>query len=266
MQEIRRENIKDLLQQRGSMMIAELSQKLGVSEMTIHRDLDLLQSQGFLIKKRGGAILNQDNFKSQSNYTYNHVKTLYVKEKQEMAKEAFALLNKNETIIFDNSTSACEVAKLLKGRYFFTVIATNPGVFNELASAKNITLYSSGGLYSMRTNSLVGSAAEEFVKRIDITTCILSAACLSSELGATESYPAEASLKRKMIEAADRTLLLADHTKLGCVGTEKIAEFENIDYVITDSGADAQFVKALREKTKVIVCGEQTTPVSEVGQ
>ena len=254
MQEIRRNTIKEMLNERKSVIVSELSDTLGVSEMTIHRDLDLLQEQGFLVKKRGGAILNTDQANFQSDYSYNFVKNLYVKEKQAMAKAAVALLRENETLIFDNSTSACEVAKLLKNASAMTVIATNPGVFNELASSANITLYSTGGLYSMQTNSLVGSAAEEFVQRINITTAILSAGCLSCEHGATESYPSEASLKRKIIEAAKRTMLLVDHTKLKCVGTEKIAELSDIDCIITDSGADEAFVKQLRKRVKVIVC------------
>lgn len=253
MQEIRRNTIKSLLSERKSVMISELSDILGVSEMTIHRDLDLLQQQGFLVKKRGGAILNADQANFQGDYSYNQVKNLYVKEKQAMAKAAVELIGENETLIFDNSTSACEVAKLLKNASAMTVIATNPGVFNELASAKNITLYSTGGLYSMQTNSLVGSAAEEFVQRINITTAILSAGCLSIEHGATESYPSEASLKRKIIDVAQRTILLVDHTKLKCVGTEKIAEFKDIDCIITDSGADKAFVKQLRKRVKVII-------------
>ena len=170
-----------------------------------------------------------------------------------MAKAAFALLGDNETLIFDNSTSACEVAKLLKSESM-TVIATNPGVFNELANAVNITLYSTGGLYSMQSNSLVGSAAEEFVDRINITTSILSAACLSLGHGVTESFQSEASLKRKIIAASQRTIMLLDHTKHNKVGTEKIAELEEIDYIITDSGADEKFVSELSRRTSVIVC------------
>ena len=82
MQEIRRNTIKKMLLERKSILISQLSEKLNVSEMTIHRDLDLLQSEGFLTKKRGGAILNDEDTSALGNYSYNFVKNLYVKEKQ----------------------------------------------------------------------------------------------------------------------------------------------------------------------------------------
>jgi len=254
MQDIRRQAIKELLLDRGSIMIAELTERLGVSEMTVHRDLDVLQDEGFLTKKRGGAVLNEGQSAPDSGYRYDYVKSLYVKEKQAIAKTAVSLLGEGETLIFDNSTTACEVAKLLKHDHNMTVVATNPGVFNELSNSTGITLYSSGGLYSMQTNSLVGSAAEDFVNRIRITTAIISAGCVSAEQGATESYPSEAALKRKMIRKADRTLLLTVHNKLGSVGTERIAEWKDIGCLITDSKADENELSEIRKQTKVIVC------------
>lgn len=253
MKEVRRQTIKEIISNQGSMMISELAVRLGVSEMTIHRDLDVLQDEGFLTKKRGGAVVNNDTDYSANNYRYNYVKNLYIKEKQAIAKTAFSLLKQRETLIFDNSTTACEVAKLLKHDVTMTVIATNPGVFNELSNSPGITLYSTGGLYSMQTNSLVGSAAEDFIDRLKTTTAILSAGCLSLEHGATESYPSEASLKRKMISSADRTLLLVDHNKLGRVGTEKVAELSEIDYIITDNGADKNYINDIGKHTKVLV-------------
>ena len=251
--EVRRQTIKEIISNQGSMMISELALRLGVSEMTIHRDLDVLQDEGFLTKKRGGAVVNDYIDYSANNYRYNYVKSLYIKEKQAIAKTAFSLLKQRETLIFDNSTTACEVAKLLKHDVMMTVIATNPGVFNELSNSPGITLYSTGGLYSMQTNSLVGNAAEDFVDRVKITTAILSAACVSTEHGVTESYPSEASLKRKIFSAADRTLLLVDHNKLGRMGTEMIAKLSDIDVIITDSGADIGYIKLLEDHTKVLV-------------
>lgn len=254
MQDIRRQTIKEILTDRGSIMIAELSERLGVSEMTVHRDLDALQQEGFLTKKRGGAVLNSGQKAADTGYRYSYVKNLFVKEKQAIAKKALTLLAERETLIFDNSTTACEAAKQLKHDYTMTVIATNPGVFNELANSGGITLYSTGGLYSMQTNSLVGSAAEDFINRINITTAIISAGCISTQHGATESYPAEASLKRKIISKAGRTLLLADHNKFHKVGTERIAALSDIDCIITDSGADETYVAELQKQTNVIVC------------
>lgn len=258
MQEIRREKIKSLLKEQGSVTIADLVASLGVSEMTIHRDLDLLQRDGFLVKLRGGARLNEANMPDKDNsYIYSRVKNLYVEEKQAIAREALRLISDRETIVFDNSSTAFQLARLLKNKHQLTVIATNPGVFYELMDEKDITLYSTGGLFSSQTNSFVGSAAEDFVSRLDITTCVIGANSVSVEGGVTDPYPAEAALKRKLVSAARRTLLLVDHNKFHRAATEKVADMADISCVITDWNADPRLVEKLSEKTRVIVARKQ---------
>ena len=254
MQELRREKIKCLLSERESVEISELVSVLGVSEMTVHRDLDVLQREGYLTKLRGGAVLNESAANQKSaDYHYNRVQNLFIEEKKAIAREAFHLISDRETIIFDNSTTAFQLARLLRDRNQLTVIATNPGVFNELMHESNLSLYCTGGLYSSQTNSFVGSAAEDFVTRLDITTCVIGANSVSLENGVTDPYPAEASLKRKIIAASRRTLLLADHNKFLRATTEKVADIEDFDCIITDWKTDSALVEKLAEKTRVIV-------------
>ena len=236
------------------MQISELVSMLGVSEMTVHRDLDVLQREGYLTKLRGGAVLNESTTRQNSaDYHYSRVQNLYIDEKRAIAREALGLISDRETIILDNSTTAYQLARLLKDRNQLTVIATNPGVFNELMQESNISLYSTGGLYSSQTNSFVGSAAEDFVSRLDITTCVIGANSVSLENGVTDPYPAEASLKRKMIAASRRTLLLADHNKFNRAATENVADIGKIDCIITDWKTDRALIEKLSERTRVIV-------------
>lgn len=254
MQELRREKIKRLLSERESVEISMLVSVLGVSEMTIHRDLDMLQREGYLKKLRGGAVLNESGAHHKSaDYHYSRVQNLFIEEKMAIAREALHLISDRETIVFDNSTTAYQLARLLGQRNQLTVIATNPGVFNELVHESNLSLYCTGGLYSSQTNSFVGSAAEDFVTRLNITTCVIGANSVSLERGVTDPYPAEASLKRKIIAASRRKLLLADHNKFLRATTEKVADIEDFDCIITDWRTDVALVEKLSEKTRVIV-------------
>jgi len=167
------------------------------------------------------------------------------------------LISDRETLIFDNSTSAFAVAKILDGFNQLTAIATNPGVFNVLMNSSKITLYSTGGLYSPQSNSFIGSVPEDFTVKMKISTCIIGAMGVSLEYGVTDPFPSEAVLKRKIITSADRVVLLVDHMKLNKISTEKVADIKNIDFIITDWKADKKIIKELSQKTNVIVASEQ---------
>jgi DeoR/GlpR family transcriptional regulator of sugar metabolism len=255
MQVLRREKLKSILEERKSVTIADLVLELKVSEMTIHRDLDRLQGEGFLIKTWGGALLNRPGIAGEAaNYSYNAVKNTLIEEKQAIAREALKLISDRESLIFDNSTTAFELAKILDGFTQLTVMATNPEVFDALKAVNGITLYSTGGLYSPQTNSFVGATAEDFVSRRSISTCIIGALGVSLEEGVTDPYPSEASLKRKIVSCSDRVILLVDHMKFNRIATEKVAALDQIDCLITDWAVDPELVRQFSARTKVIVC------------
>jgi DeoR family transcriptional regulator, fructose operon transcriptional repressor len=240
----RQEQIIELLRAQGEVAIAVMADLLHVTEMTIHRDLDYLQSKNLVTKKRGGAMLVEDS---------DGAGTLNILEKEAIASEAIRRISNGDSIIFDNSTTALEVAKRLGGFTNLTVYATNLQVANELANNDRIILHSSGCLYFRQSIGFIGRVAEEFVSQLHVTKCFVGTSGISIEHGLTCPYHFHVQLQQKIMAASEQVILVADHTKFGKVAIDKVADIADVDCIITDSRVDKEAIAAIRKITKVIV-------------
>lgn len=260
MSQIRRERIKEIISRSGTVSIDELVTMLKVSNMTIYRDIKILQEEGFLTRIKGGARVNPE-YKlltadsPKDNYEYHSVENLFLEQKQAIAKRALDYLEPASTIILDNATTVYELAKLLKNYgHPLTVCVTSKTALDMLADIPSITLYSCGGLYSRSSNSFIGSAAEECIERMNANVCFIGAMGITQKSGLTDAFPAEANLKKKIISSSKKVIVLAAGHKLGEIAMEKVANLSELDVIITDWGAKDTIVSELSEDTKVITC------------
>ncbi len=220
----RQKKILELLEKEGEITIGRLAQLLSVSEMTIYRDAAEMEKAGLLFKKRGGLAYKEADGKG------DH----YLAEKQAIARLAVEQIHSGDAILFDNSTTALEVARLLADRKGLTVYATNLEVANALHHNRDITLYVGGGYYAHDSMGFVGSMTERFVEQIHADKCIVGTGGIHTECGLTCPYPAHASLQRKIMTAADEIIVVADHTKFGKAAPDCIASTDAVDVFITD--------------------------------
>ncbi len=241
----RKTRIIEMLSEQGEISIQTLSQMLGVSEMTIHRDLDALEAKNRLKKKRGGAIYVDDRPAGAMG--------IYQREKAAIAYEAAKLIEPGDTLLFDNSTTALEVARCVKNHFALTVYATNLDVANELRYSPNIVLYCSGGFYLPSSTGFVGSITEAFVERLHVSKCIVGTSGVSLQYGITCPYPLHAALQRKIMAAADRVIMVTDYTKFGKVAIEKICDISEVDDLVTDDRADPALIRQYEAHTRVTV-------------
>lgn len=241
----RQQKILALLADQGEVSIQTFAKLLGVSEMTIHRDLACMEADGLLLKKRGAAVYVDCDDRPRADG--------YAKEKMAIAREAVKLIRDGDMLLFDNSTSALEVAKLVKGFSSLTVYATNLDVANELRNAPNVLLYCSGGFYLPASTGFVGAITEEFVSRVHATKCIVGTSGISPDYGLTCPYPMHANLQRLIIEASQTKIVVADHTKFGKVAIERVADIGEVDYLITDDKADEKMLARMGDKAKIII-------------
>jgi DeoR family fructose operon transcriptional repressor len=243
----RREKLVELLREQGEVTIPVLAQLLKVTEMTVHRDLDFLESQELLKKKRGGAIyIETKKMKTEK---------IYSKEKEAIAKEAIKLIEDGDSIIFDNSTTAFEVASRLHKFHNLTIYATNIEIANMLSQNEKIILFCSGGLYFRPSTGFVGKEAEDFISKVHAAKCFIGTSGISPEYGLTGPYHSHVDLERKIIAASDQVIVVADHTKFGKVAIDKVTDLQNVDYIITDSKVDPVKLDNVRKFTRVIVAG-----------
>ena len=241
----RQQDIVTLVQQQGEITIKELAARLGVSEMTIHRDLDFLENQRYLYKKRGAAVYVEQPDRNHSGF--------YSDEKRIIGKACAQLIQPGQSILFDNSTTALECARFLLDIPKLTCYTTNLETALVLSQHPDCVLYCSGGYYFPDSKGFTGSQAEDFVSRIHAEVCIIGASGIDLTHGITNPYPMHTVLQRKIIEHAQFRILAADHSKFGKVAIEKAAEVSEMDVIVTDKGLSPELAEAYASQTKLIL-------------
>jgi DeoR/GlpR family transcriptional regulator of sugar metabolism len=225
----RRQGIIDLLMEMGTVTVDDLSSRFGVSKMTIHRDLDDLEDNGWLRKIRGGASI-QSNSLFESDFRYRQ--TLAAEEKHRVAAAAAMMVEPGQTVIIDDSSTVGWVAKHLIDRRPVTVISNNLTVIQELAGAAGINLMALGGQYSKKFHGFFGLLTEDSLKSLRADVALLS----SSAIHGASAYHQDQEVvqtKRLMMAAADRKYLLVDHGKFGRPALHFLTGLKAFDTVFT---------------------------------
>jgi DeoR/GlpR family transcriptional regulator of sugar metabolism len=238
----RHQKILDILDQRGSIRVSELSHILGVTEETIRRDLGKLEGEGKLLRSHGGAVKIQVD----QEIPYFKREKQHVEEKIAIAKEAVKYVNSGERIILDASTTAWFMAKNLPD-IPLTVLTNSIKVATELANKEKINVISTGGILLPKSLSFVGPLAEQSLNMYRVNKAFISCKGLDFSFGISDSNELGALVKRKMISIADTTFLLIDHSKFGVHAFIHLADLKNIDRIITDSKTDQTYIEELKE-------------------
>lgn len=254
----RRQAIMDALLREGAATVEDLAARFGVSKMTIHRDLDELESSGLLRKVRGGASI-QSSAQFESDYRYR--RTLAVEEKRRVAAAAAALVEPGQTVIVDDSSTASCLVPYLAERRPLTVLTNNMTVMNEMAAEAGIELIALGGRYSSRFHGFFGITCEEALRSMRADIAFLSTSAIHGTSAFHQDQEVVTS-KRLMIAASEQRVLLADHTKFGRSALHFMADLATFDSVLTGQPPAAALQTELRDAGArlVIVDDEPSEP------
>jgi DeoR/GlpR family transcriptional regulator of sugar metabolism len=204
----------------GSARVSDLTQQLGVSDMTIRRDLEVLAKDGLVEKVHGGAVLPGSHAGHEAGFEDKLV--LERPEKNTIARTAAALVRPNTAVAIASGTTTFALAQCLLDVPGLTIVT------NSLA------VVLTGG---MRTPSdaLVGPVADLTIGSLHFDTLFLGCTGLDSEAGLSTPNLAEAETNRALINRARRVVVLADHSKWGVVSLASFAPVEKIDVLVTDA-------------------------------
>ncbi|TDF91246.1 DeoR/GlpR family DNA-binding transcription regulator [Paenibacillus piri] len=242
------QKIIQLVNERGSIRVSELSAICEVTEETIRRDLDKLESEGKLLRSHGGAI----SMKSvQSEVPYLERETTNADEKRRIAQEAVRQVLENDRIILDASSSAWYMAQLLPDMPL-TVLTNSIKVAMELSGKEKVKVISTGGLLSPGSLSYVGPLAERSLNTYHVDKAFLSCKGLHVQRGLSESNELQALIKQKMISIADEVYILADYSKFGQQSLAHVAAWDEIRHLITDGKTDPQILEQLAEQSVAV--------------
>lgn len=227
----RRSKIISILNENKSLLVNETAELFNVTEETIRRDLKLLESQGLLARTHGGAVLSED---TGVEAPLEIREGINIEGKNLIGKRAAGMVNNNDTIILDASTSSLYVAKHLKDKKGLTVITNAERIILELSGCEDITLISSGGILRKKSLSYVGRAAENAISNYYADKLFFSCKGFSPKKGFTDSNEQESDMRKTMIKCSEKTIFLCDRTKFDKVGYVNTARLEDIDTIITD--------------------------------
>ena len=247
----RAEYILQELLHTGRIDADELSQQLQVNASTIRRDLEKLERQNLLRRVHGGAV--QLDTLSYSTYAYDLTfqenMGKQVEEKTRIALAAMRLIQAGDTIAISPGTTTTHLARGIRQSQItnLTVVTNAVNIAMELIGVKGLSLTLTGGLLLPDFFALVGPMAEQNLSQMYVSTAFVGVTGFSPEYGLTGPNQLEAITHRVTIQRAQRTILLADHTKLGRVALHAVTPASSIHTLITSREASPEILAKVRD-------------------
>jgi DeoR/GlpR family transcriptional regulator of sugar metabolism len=227
----RHDDILQIVSRLRSVTVSDLTERTGVSEVTIRKDLKLLEEMGFVVRTHGGAQLAEDR---------STIRTLAARrnehsvEKRRIAERAAALVSEGDTIFIDSGSTCALLAAALAGMHLSVVTNSLPAM-QILADSQAVVLLSTGGSYRRDAGSFLGPAAIRSIRELRIETCFIGATGVAADGSCSAQNLLESELKREVLAVSRRRVVLADSSKIGTTAFSVFAGTDQYDVLITDS-------------------------------
>jgi DeoR/GlpR family transcriptional regulator of sugar metabolism len=235
--EARREKIIMLLQEKGKASVLEFSEYFSTSEVTIRKDLDYLDKSGKLTRVVGGAVLPVSSAPSDSDPIKN------LNEKVAIATELAKIIENGSTIFINSGTTCEEIAKALKSKEALSIVTNSFDVAKAVNDNPGFRVILLGGELNSVFNFTYGSDAQEQLSNYRADYSIISVDGISSDGSITTGHAEEAIIDRMMISHSKRTVIAADHSKIGNEGFLKVCDINYEKFsLITDELSDKRIV------------------------
>jgi DeoR/GlpR family transcriptional regulator of sugar metabolism len=246
----RKNKIKDILIERKSITVTELSKTFDVTEETIRRDLKGLEDEGFLTRTYGGAFIQTG---VENNVTVELREVAYTKSKEAIAKECRKLIHNGDSIFLDASTTALFVARAVSNMRL-TVVTNSLLIVNQLTDLDNIRVVCIGGTYSKDHKAFQGNMTIQALDNLFLDKTFMSCRSLSMEHGITDSSEGQAMIHQKLLQRSNEVYLIADYSKFDKTSFIHICDFDHLTGVVTD--------KVLTQEWKDFLVNKKTTFIS----
>lgn len=246
--EERQDKIYDIICQRRSAKVSELSNLLEISEVTVRRDLDELQRQKLISRTHGGAVLQYSVGKA---ITAEELISKDQKSKQKIAKTAYEMIVDDDTLLLDSSSTVYELVKLIAvgKKKDLRVITTSLLVLQTLLECENCTVMIVGGEVNRSHHTVEGVVANRFIKDIRVDKCFCGVNGIDEEFGLSTPRYEDAEIKNLIEKSAVKSYILADYTKFGKVYLAKVAA---PGYLITDRMLEHFPYETMGNQTEII--------------
>lgn len=239
----RHQYILSKLKKEGKVSVLDLCNELNVSSVTIRKDLKLLEDKQLLFRTHGGGTLSDPYT---ADKPVNEKEKIQAKEKMEIGAAAAELIVPDDCIMIASGTTVHSLARNIKPQGTLTVITAALNVATELNHHPAIEVLVLGGILRKSSSSVTGTYAENILKEFSCSKLFLGVDGIDIEFGLSTTNVMEAQLNRKMIEASQKTIVLADSSKFGKRGFGRICGLDEIEQIITDKGISDHMAETLR--------------------
>jgi DeoR/GlpR family transcriptional regulator of sugar metabolism len=240
----RRDAILRALLPSGAATVGELAGGLGVSEMTIRRDLGVLAGQRLVEKVHGGAVLAR---REAAEPHFATTRRINAAAKAAIAEAAVAMVRDGMTVALSAGTTTWQVAQRLRAGPVrdLTFVTNSLNVAGALEANGWHSIVVSGGSFRTPSDALVGPFANQTLRQLNADLLVLGVHSIDARAGLTTPNVAEAETNRVLVAGARRVVVVADSSKLGQVSLATFAGCDEVDELVTDTGAEPATLEAL---------------------
>lgn len=250
--------LQELIASRGMVDLETLAAELRVSSSTVRRDIDALVQRGLVTRTHGGVIWSgeRDNGGSSTprGYAFDQRLGVETEAKRRIARAARSLVQPGETVLLDGGTTTFQLAQELVGMSLQLVTNSLP-IANLFLNDEHVELVVVGGLLSPRYGVLLGPTAEHVLETIHPKTLFFSVAGIHEGSLYNQNLLLVQS-ERRMMQQAQRKVLLVDRSKFGQQALSKLCELNQIDVVVTDGPLDGADEGRIRDAGRELIVAQ----------
>lgn len=269
----RKQCIRQMVQEEKTVKVTMLSEKFGVTEETIRRDLEKLEQEGILKRTYGGAVIcdftSEDEHQEFSRFGFLPTEVNYedmpfnirqknnLGAKQKIAKKLVKSFQQGEVIMLDASTTTLEVARSMGSCKNITVISNGLSAIIALSENERIHVISTGGILRSRSLSFVGPTAKENIKKYYADKVIISCKGADLERGMMDTNELEIEIKCTMMENAREVILAIDHEKIEQRAIYQMRSLNQISSIYTDQPLPKEWEQYCRDHEITVVVADE---------
>ena len=242
--ENRHRHILDQLRLKGRIEVPLLAEQLGVTEVTIRRDLASMHKEGLLKKTYGGAILAEPNL----NISVKYRQTKNLKAKKIIGKLAAGLIEDDDIIYLEAGSTCYEIIPYLDQKNNLTVIVNSLYLMGRLHGMTKHKIILIGGQYRPDTMDMVGPASEEAISQLGGFKAFTGADDISIRTGISGADITTVRFAKLVVQRASKVIFVGDRSKFNKPALYKFAELENIDFIVTEKDPGQEWQKTAARK------------------
>jgi DeoR/GlpR family transcriptional regulator of sugar metabolism len=243
LKEERHHYILDKIKLDRKVLSSNLSSELNVSEDTIRRDLNELSINGLIKKVHGGALPIDNNAPSYEERSYHNLE-----EKNIIANKAVKLIKEGQVIIMSGSTTNLQLAKIIPSHINATIYTYSLPIAIQLTEHPSIEIIFIGGKLNKPAQVTVGLDVVASISQLRADLCFMGTGGIDITKGMTEPNWEVSHIKKSMIEASDKTIVLCTNNKINDVKRYPVTQLNNINTIVTDINPDNPILRPYKEK------------------